>query len=140
MFLSIPFPSLLKSIKIFFKTPNFKKYINQYSLFSHYKEELAKIEVLIGTNDFYDLVHKSLFVLVIFSHLFFTDQYLPSVPPPQFSNLNDFSYREIVTHWGAWSGRPQQIEFGGTFLCSIDVSTLAEFRSNIYSGENIITF
>lgn len=48
-----------------------------------------------GTNDFYDLVPQSLFVLVVFSHLFLTDQYLPSVPPPQFSNLNDFSAEKL---------------------------------------------
>lgn len=91
-----------------------------------------------GTNDFYDLVLSSLFVLVIFSHLFLTDQYLPLVPPPQFSNLkeNEFLQKNCDSWgWGMGLGIHSSFEFGETFLCGIDVSTSSELKIKYLLGK-----
>lgn len=83
-----------------------------------------------GTNDFYDLVPQSLFVLVIFSHLFLTDQYLPSVTPPQFSKLkeNEFLQKNCDSLGCLGQGIHSRFKLGEIFLFSIDVSTSAEFK------------
>lgn len=57
--------------------------------------------ILMGTN-FYDLVPQRSFVLVIFSHLFLTDQYLPSVTPPPARNLKENEF--LQKNWDSLGG------------------------------------
>lgn len=89
-----------------------------------------------GTNDFYDLVPQSLFVLVIFSHLFFTDQYLPSVPPPQFSNLEENEFlQKNCDSLGGWGWASTADWSLGKPSCAVLMPAgRRSFRSNIYPG------